>query len=98
MLTLDITSLYTNIPHEGGLEALRHYLQQYSSSSSPPDQLILDLTEFIMKNNYFSFENDYYLQMSGTSMGTICALNYANLFVGFFETNLFYSIMRRIHL
>lgn len=27
LLTLGITSLYTNIPHEGGLEALNFYLR-----------------------------------------------------------------------
>lgn len=85
LITMDITSLYTNIPHNGGLEALSFYLQDDSDSSTPPNQLILDLTEFIMKYNYFRFENDFYLQISGTSMGTICAPNYANLFVGFFE-------------
>uniref|UniRef100_A0A8C6UMS7 Reverse transcriptase domain-containing protein n=1 Tax=Neogobius melanostomus TaxID=47308 RepID=A0A8C6UMS7_9GOBI len=90
LLTLDISSLYTHIPHEGGLEALRFYLQDRSDESYHPNQLI-DLAEFVMKYNYFTFESDFYLQTSGTSMGTVCAPNYANLYVGFFENRFVFN-------
>ncbi len=98
LLTLDITSLYTNIPHEGGLEALSFYLQDRESTLNPPNSFIIDLATFVMKYNYFSFENDFYLQVSGTSMGTICAPNYANLFVGFFEKNFIFNPVKNTHI
>lgn len=93
-MTLDITSLYTNIPHDGGLEALNFYLQQRDSTLNPPNCFITDLARFVMKYNYFSFENDFYLQVSGTSMGTICAPNYANLFVVFFEKEFVFNSVK----
>lgn len=91
LLTLDITSLYTNIPHDGGLEALAFYLQDRSHISHHPNQLIIDLAEFVMKFNFFTFERDFYLQVSGTSMGTVCAPNYANLYVGLFENKFVFN-------
>ncbi len=50
-----------------------------------------------MKYNYFSFQNDFYLQVSGTSMGTICAPNYANLFVGLLEKNFIFNPDKNTH-
>lgn len=85
LLTLDVTSLYTNIPHEGGLEALKFFLQNRDNTVNPPNDFILDLAGLVMRHNYFVFDRDFYLQTSGTSMGSICAPNYANLYMGFFE-------------
>lgn len=87
LLTLDVTSLYTNIPHDGGLLALQSFLGRRDSDAMPPNQFIVDLAAYVLKYNYFSFDNDFYLQVSGTSMGSIFAPNYANLFMGFFEQN-----------
>lgn len=97
LLSLDISSLYTCIPHDGGLEALGFYLQDRTHISLHPNQLIIDLAEFVMKNNFFTFERDFYLQVSGTSMGTVCAPNYANLYLGYFE-NKFVLILHIINI
>ena len=37
--------------------------------------------------NNFSFNDNHYLQIHGTAMGTKMAPSYANLFLGFFEAN-----------
>ncbi len=56
-------SLYINISHEGGLEALGFYLQDHNSTSNPPNQrIVLTVTYFIIttlsrdtnKNTLFS--------------------------------------------
>ena len=85
IVTLDVTSLYTNIPHDGGLEALKFFLLHRDDSSNPPNDFIIELASLVMKYNYFKFDDDFYLQVSGTSMGSICAPNYANLYMGYFE-------------
>ena len=85
LVTLDVTSLYTNIPHDGGLEALKFFLLHRDDSETPPNDFIIELTNLVMKYNYFKFDNEFYLQTSGTSMGSICAPNYANLYMGYFE-------------
>ena len=45
----------------------------------------MSLTKFILKSNYFMFDNKYYLQSQGTSMGSLFAPNYAKLFMGLWE-------------
>ncbi|XP_063077568.1 uncharacterized protein LOC134467623 [Engraulis encrasicolus] len=83
LVTFDVESLYTNIPHEGGLEAMAHYLE--SQDDGLPTELLLNMTRFILKSNYFLFNNKYFLQVQGTSMGSPFAPNYANLFMGLWE-------------
>lgn len=41
--------------------------------------------EFILKYNYFTFNNKFYLQTQGTAMGTKFAPSHANLLMGMFE-------------
>ena len=98
LVTFDVSSLYTNIPHDGGVEALGYYLNNRDTTVNPPNQFIIDLTNLVMKKNYFKFNGDFYLQVSGTSMGSICAPNYANLYVGCFEDKFIFNPERNVHL
>ena len=83
--TFDVQSLYTCIPERGGIEALEHFLSQRPATSKPSTACILDLAHIVLSNNYFRFENDFYLQSKGTAMGTKMAPNYACLYMGHFE-------------
>ena len=96
LLTLDVTSLYTNIAHEAGLDALKFYLSQRDQTVKPPNQFIIDLASYVLKYNYFSFDNEFFLQVSGTSMGSIFAPNFANLFMGHFEENCVYNTEKNV--
>ena len=88
--TMDVTSLYTNVPHEEGLEALKHYME-LRETQSPSTDFIIDLTRVVLTKNYFKFENNFYLQIQGVSMGSPFSPNYANLFMGKFEEDHVYS-------
>ena len=46
---------------------------------------ILEATKFILENNTFQFNDKYYIQISGTAMGTKMAPTYATLTMGFLE-------------
>lgn len=96
LLTLDVSSLYTNIPHEEGLEALHFYLRNREDTEKPPTEFLIQLATFVMKLNYFTFNKTFYQQMSGTSMGTICAPNYANLYMGHFEENYIFNTDKNV--
>ena len=69
LVTLDVKALYTNIPHEEGLEALETTLTENQQQEPEPGTLT-KLASLVLKNNMFQFNNKYYLQKQGTAMGT----------------------------
>ena len=82
--TLDVTSLYTNIPHNEGIEACRFFLQKRHDKHIPTET-ICDLIRIILNMNNFTFNGRHYLQKHGTAMGTKMAPSFANLFLAKFE-------------
>jgi len=50
-----------------------------------PVKLFLHILEIVMRNNIFSFSNIYWIQLSGTAMGTPAACSYATITYGHFE-------------
>ena len=87
LMTIDVSSLYTNIPHNEGIDACRKYLST-RTIEEPPTWLIINLPRYILTLNYFEFNGRVYHQVSGTAMGTKMAPNYANLFMGDLEEKL----------
>lgn len=85
LATLDVQSLYTNIPHDGGISALKHFLAVSQSNSKPSVGCILDLADIVLTNNFFRFQDVFYIQRKGTAMGSKMAPNYACLYMGLFE-------------
>ncbi|XP_075440692.1 uncharacterized protein LOC142485864 [Ascaphus truei] len=83
--TCDITSLYTCVKHNKGLEAVKHFLNLDTSLGNTQSLFILQAITFILEHNYFLFEDIYYLQICGTAMGTRFAPSYANLYMGLWE-------------
>lgn len=75
---MDATSLYTNIPHHEGLLALEYFLNSYDDDSLTT-KFIIEMTEMVLTKNYYLSENQYYLQVEGTTMGATMAADYANL-------------------
>ena len=81
---MDVTALYTNIPHNEGLLALRHYLD-LRPSPCPPTDTIIRLAELVLNLNSFEFNGSFYKQVSGVAMGTKMGPSYACLFMGYIE-------------
>ena len=81
LLTIDVSSLYTNIPHIEGLKACRDTLLS-RMRDNPHTWFVLTLLRFVLTLNYFEFYDKFYHQISGTAMGTKLAPNYANIFHG----------------
>ena len=87
LVTMDVTSLYTNIPHDEGIEAYREVWNQ-RVSQHPSTESLVQLLEHVLKFNNFMFNGEHYLQISGTAMGTKMAPSYANIFMGKLERRL----------
>ena len=88
IFTMDITSLYTVIPNNEGLHALKYFFHQ-RPIKKPSSEILLRLPELVLTLNCFSFGDDHYKQINGVAMGTKMEPNYANLFVGFIENKVF---------
>ena len=84
LCTIDVSALYTNIPHDEGIEACRKALNN-RESLNPPTEFLTTLMGFILKMNAFEFNNRYYKQIQGTAMGTCMAPSYANIFMSDLE-------------
>nr|XP_022316718.1 uncharacterized protein LOC111120285 [Crassostrea virginica] len=87
LVTMDVTSLYTNIPHDEGIEACREVWDR-RSIQVPSTESLTKLLEHVLKCNNFMFNGEHYLQINGTAMGTKMAPSYANIFMGRLERNL----------
>ena len=90
LASIDVSSLYTNIPHnEGKLAAMRALADvENPDPYQPPAEVIGELIEIVLQNNVFEFNGKYYLQKQGTAMGTKMAPAYANIFMRNLEPKL----------
>ena len=84
LVTLDVSSLYTNIPHNEGIDACP---LDTRTDKHIPTETICDPLRIILTMNNFTFNQHHYLQINGTAMGTKMAPSFANLFFGIFEIN-----------
>jgi len=78
LCTIDVSSLYTNIPHDEGTAACVKVL---NPNSKPPPDAIGQFIQLVLGNNIFEFNEKFYKQIHGTAMGTAMAPSYANLFM-----------------
>ena len=89
LASIDVSSLYTNISHEGVQSSL-HFLKSnpegYRYPEQPYPDILGELMNLVLKHNVFEFDEKFYLQIQGTAMGTKMAPAYANLFMGGLET------------
>ena len=89
IFSMDITSLYTVIPNNEGLRALKHFFD-HRTVKEPSSETLLRLAKLVLTLiSCFSFGSNYYKQANGVAMGTKMGPSYANLFVGFIEHQFF---------
>ena len=86
LVTLDVTALYSSIPHNDAIGACKKYLDRRTLSTTSSED-ICQLIKFILENNVFSFNDEFFLQVCGTAMGTRMAPCHANIFMAELEDN-----------
>ena len=62
---------------------------QSQSALQPSTETLLRLAKLVLTLNCFSFSGEFYKQTNGVAMGTKMGPNYANLFVGYVEEQIF---------
>ncbi|CAJ0967928.1 unnamed protein product [Ranitomeya imitator] len=90
LVSLDVESLYTSIQHKDGMRAVRMFLTM-SNYDVGLSNFLMSLLGFALEHNYFLFKNTVYLQKQGTAMGAAFAPSYANLFLGAWERQIFFT-------
>ena len=84
-VTMDVSSLYTNIPHNDGIDACSYFINKDVSNTNVNADDISKLLKLVLENNCFDFNNQTFLQTMGTAMGSSMAPSYASLFMGKLE-------------
>ena len=79
LVTTDVQRLYTNIHPNKGIVAHRKIYDKYDASM--PFEEINRLLELSLLHNDFLFNDQWFLQTSGTTMGKKYAPSFANIFM-----------------
>ena len=80
-MTLDVTSLYSNIQHGDGIKACEHFFNLKPEGRSISTESVSDLISTVLTMNHFQFNGDNYLQTMGCAVGTKMASSYDSLFM-----------------
>ena len=76
IISLDVTSLYTNILQRLGINSIRTV-----GAALYPNVDYNTAAQLVLENNIFKFNGDHYIQTQGTAMGTWMTPVYANIFM-----------------
>lgn len=87
MVSFDVINLFPSIPIDITLKILEEFLEK---NNIPPEQITeyLQLTDLCMNQNSFVFNNKFYKQNFGTSMGNPLSPFLANLFMNKLENSI----------
>ncbi len=92
LVTLDVKSLYTNIPQWEGLSVIHKLLNKKRPGNVlPTNQDILRLLQLVLTLNHFEFNDTYWTQISGVAMGSKSSPTFSNLFMEDWEEKWVYT-------
>ena len=92
LVTLDVKPLYTNIPENEGIKAVREAYDRYPNKTVA--KKVIMFLRLILTLNNFVFNSINYLQIMGCAMGTICAPAYTNILMAQFENQHIYPYIK----
>ena len=84
LFTIDFKSLYTNIPVEDAINAIKILVWKFQDVI-PNAEFVVELLEVILKNSLMTFDGEYFQQIFGVIMGTNVAPILANIYMATLE-------------
>jgi hypothetical protein len=86
--------MYTNIDTPHGLTTLSNWLHlhRHELPRDYPIDMVISATELVMLNNIIQFDDTYWLQLTGTAMGTSLACIYATIYFSYHEETSIYPV------
>lgn len=70
LISLDVVSLFTNIPLDLVMDNIDQWWHRLTKRTSIPLVQFRELMNFALTSNYFSYDDKFYYQRSGTPMGS----------------------------
>lgn len=91
MFTADVTSLYPSIDITDGLRKVGGAIHLYNSKFKQCINCvcIINMCEWVLRNNYISYGSTTWVQLRGTAMGTPMAVVFANIYIAMLESDAF---------
>ena len=80
----DVANLYTMIPRQGALDALRRFLEKHLKHHRIGTLSVNDLMEMaqlVLDTNCFAYDGKYYRQIRGGAMGSAFTQTLANIYM-----------------
>jgi hypothetical protein len=90
LCTMDVVDLYTMIPQTEGLFSIKKMFDylKIKQIGGIKIETIIRLSRFVIQNNYFSYDGQFYHQIRGGAMGSPLTLTIANCYMFFFERDI----------
>ena len=86
MASLDIESLFTNIPLDETIEnCINNLFANNDTVQNFIKEDLKELLKFASYESFFTFDNEYYSQLDGVAMGSPLGPTLANAFLCHFE-------------
>ncbi|XP_015120513.1 uncharacterized protein LOC107043495 [Diachasma alloeum] len=79
LISLDVVSLFTNIPKELVIKIVEDNWEEWSSLVSASKEVVLSLIKYCFEASYFSFDNEIYCQLDRSGMGNPASTGLAGL-------------------
>ena len=96
LLSLDVSSLFTNVPCELVIHSLDKRFSDIHNISKIPFSEIVDSVKFLFDNTFFTFDGIIYKQVFGTPMGSPISPLFADIVMSDLEENCL-NILRNNH-
>ena len=94
---MDVKSLFTQILHREGINAVARALEKIKDSKVS-NRVIIKFLSLTLYLNNFEFNGKHFLQKKGSSMGSKSSCRYADIFMDDFETKHIYPRISGKHL
>jgi hypothetical protein len=91
LFSLDVNSLYTNIPLIKGLQVVQTFFEK-NPDPKRPDKYLLELLKLSLLRNDFVFNGKNYRQIKGVAMGKQYSPAFANLYMSDWERKVLHEV------